>query len=123
MNRLTRFFSNTGAIAIAQCAIVGIILFFAMRKDVASGLWIITLPVLLVSFFAGYPVRNWLVDHLRLTRILMNSVAVAGMICVVVLRRLKGEEPVAVRIALAAFIGLYMGLYFWLMSDQRITRG
>lgn len=121
MNRTARFFRNNGVVAAIQCAIVGIIVFYSIRKDIASGLWVITLPLVLAGFLAGYPIRNWLVDNVKLTRILMNSVAIGAVIILVLVGKLEGEEPAALRIGLSAGIGLYMGLYFWLMSDERIS--
>ena len=123
MDRIKRFFGNSGIAAVVQCVIIGVVIFFAMRKDVGSGLWVTTLPVLVISFFACYPLRSWLVDHFGIVRILMNSAVLVAVVMLAVVRNVKGPESIALRIGLSIFIGLYMGLYFWLMSDERITRG
>jgi len=121
MNRIQRFFLNAGIAGIIQVLLVGIVLYFALRKDVGTGLWVLTIPSLIVSFAFGYMFRRQLVLHFRVTKIAMNVVAACALILLVVLGRPESEPP-ALRVMLCCFIGLYVGLYFWLLSDPLIGR-
>jgi len=121
MGRLRRFADNAGVQVLVQTGVVLLILVFAVWRDLQVGYWMYTVPVLLVALGASYFVRSLLVDNFRVVRIVMNVALVAAIIVLLVVGGLWGLKPLWLRLAVAAFVGLYLGCYFWLLSDDRIT--
>jgi len=121
MSRLRRFITNAGLKGCLLTLAVMVATVFAVRKDVQTGLWMYTVATLLVAVGVAYLLRDALVYHVGVTRLLMNFVGTLAIITVAVGRRwLPGEAP-WLRLTTAAFLGAYMGCYFWLMSDERIV--
>jgi len=121
MGRLRRFAGNAGVQVLVQTGIVLLILVFAVWRDLQVGYWMYTVPVLLVALGASYFLRSLLVDNFRVVRIVMNVALVAAIIVLLVVGSLWGLKPLWLRLLVAAFVGLYLGCYFWLLSDDRIT--
>jgi len=121
MGRLRRFADNAGVQVLVQTGVVLLILVFAVWRDLQVGYWMYTVPVLLVALGASYFVRSLLVDNFRVVRIVMNVALVAAIIVLLVVGGLWGLKPLWLRLSVAAFVGLYLGCYFWLLSDDRIT--
>ena len=121
MGRVHRFVSNAGVQVILQAGLVLLILIIAVWRDLQVGHWKYTVPVLLVSLAASYFFRNAMVANCEIARIVMNAVLVAAIIALLVVGTLCGLRPLWLRMIVAGFIGLYLGSYFWLLSDARIT--
>jgi hypothetical protein len=121
MKRVQRFIANAGAAGFARSLVVLIIIYFAMRKDFATGLWHFTFPCLILCFFLSFPFRHQLVLRFQVTRIALNVIAVIGFVILLFTGR-HVSEPAYLRILLSLFIGLYMGIYFWLLSDPMVSR-
>jgi hypothetical protein len=118
-DRFTRFVKNAGGAGIIQILIMGIFFFFVLRKEIGSGQWLYTVPMMLIAFFATYPARNILVDHVGVTRVVMNALVVGTFVLLFVAMP-EGERSRGRDLAIMAGVGLYMGAYFWLLSDERI---
>lgn len=122
MQRLQRFVQNAGAMGVLQSVAVVIVMCIAIRYDLTMGHWVITLPVLLLAVLVAYVVRNVLVDHFGVMRWVMNGLAAAGIAVVVFSGGFSGSGSLWLRAALAGGIGLYMGCYFFMLSDPRVGR-
>jgi hypothetical protein len=121
MGRLTRFIRNAGAQGCVFCAIVAVIVLFGMIRDFRVGHWTVTLPILLATIGLTYTVRSLLVHNISIMRVVMNALAIAGIAAVVLLPKVAGPEPLWMRALMIAFLGTYMGCYFWMLSDDRIA--
>jgi len=120
---LTRFFENAGGKNCIRFALVLIVLCFAVVKDLQTGLAVVTVPIIVAGLLLPCVVRSWLVDHFEVVRTVLNVVALLCIVAALVVPKQQGVEPSALRIALAAVFSLYMGVYFWVLSDSRIRRG
>jgi len=123
MKRLQKFFANAGTYGILKSMLVLFIMASALRKDLSSGLWVVTVPLLLGVFLLGFAVRNCLVEYHSVTPIVMNVIAVLAVVVLLAVGRIDEDKCVACRVAIAAFVGTYMSAYFWFMSDERIEVG
>lgn len=122
MDRFSRFAHNAGLIATIQVLIVLAILFFGLIKDFQTGLWVYTLPVLILSFLIGFAIRRFLVDHLQVVRWVMNAVVVAALLFLFTGGGSTGPGSSVERVLVAASIGLYISFYFWMLSDPLVSR-
>ena len=120
MARLSQFASNAGGVGCVQCILVSVMLFFFLRADVRNGIGHLTVPLVFVCFFVAYLSRDKLVDNVALVRVAMNSCLVVAVIATFALRDHVILPSPWDRIAGASSLSLYMGCYFWLLSDQRI---
>jgi len=121
LTRLALFRRNAGPVAIAQIAVIAILLFFAIRRDIIDGRWWLSLPAFAAAFAAPYLLRDWLVAHLRPALWTMNVIAVVAIVAVVTLDAPK-PEPAWFRVSVATGMGLYLGCFFWTLSDWRVHR-
>ena len=117
MVRVKRFWENAGLRGI----LVVIVLVALVAQDFGSGQWIYTVPLLVMMFLATYLVRGRLVENLESVRTAMNAVAIVAVLAAVILRRFVPSESPWVAIAIVAFMGGYLGCYFWLLSDERVV--
>jgi hypothetical protein len=121
MDRLTRFATNAGVQGCLFSGVVAIIVLFGMVRDFRLGHWVVTLPLLLAALSLTYTIRAFLVDNVSIMRVVMNFVAIAGIAAVAFLPKAVGPEPLWLRVMVIGFLGIYMGCYFWMLSDDRIT--
>ena len=120
MNRITTFLNNAGAQGILSSGIVSIIVLFGLARDFRTGDWSLTLPVLVATLGLPYIIRNLLVEHFSVMRVVMNGLAMAGIAAVVLLPKPVGPEPLWLRATILGSLGTYMGCYFWMLSDDNI---
>jgi hypothetical protein len=121
MDRLTRFIRNAGPQGCVFSGIVAVIVLFGMIRDFRVGHWTVTLPILLATIGLTYTVRSLLVHNMSIMRVVMDALAIAGIAAVVLLPKVAGPEPLWMRALMIAFLGTYMGCYFWMLSDDRIA--
>lgn len=121
MNRLERFYQNAGLLGIAQVCIISFVLFFALSKDMRLGIAIYTIPAVAILFFATYIFRNILVDHVELTRKIMNMCALLIIVIFILFEKKFNQENLLFRLFMASFLSSYISSYFWLLSDFRIS--
>lgn len=118
----SRFIQNAGAKNSFRCLAVLLVLGFALAKDFRTGLGMATLPVVVLGFFSPLAIRDWLIARFEVVRMVLNVFAVVCIVAVMAVPKPQGEEPAALRVAIAAVFSLYMGAYFWVLSDERIRR-
>jgi len=121
MTRLRRFVVNAGLKGCLLTLLVAVAVGFAIRKDVEMGLWGYTVGVLVCTACVAYLFRDVLVEHFAVTGVVMNVLLLVALLVGIVGRRWLPQDEAWFRIAAAAFLGTYLGCYFWLMSDERIT--
>lgn len=117
MNRVRRFWRNAGLRGI----LVVVVLIALVAQDLFSGRWVYTVPLLVLMFLVTYLFRDRLVENLESVRTVMNTVAIVAVLASVILRRIVPSESPWVAIAIVAFMGAYLGCYFWLLSDPRVV--
>ena len=122
MHALTRFVQNAGAANSGRFLLVMVILCFALAKDLKIGLIPITLPLALFGLLAPRLVRDWLIDHFETLKVIMNLLVILGVVVAAYIGKSKSTEPESLRIGLCAVFSLYLGVYFWVLSDARIQR-
>lgn len=122
MQAFIRFVQNAGVSNSGRFLLVLVMLYFALAKDLKIGLIPITLPVALFGLVGPRVVRDWLIDHFEGIKIIMNLVVVIGVVVAAFVGKSKTAEPESLRIALCAAFSLYIGVYFWVLSDARIQR-
>lgn len=121
MQRIHRFFGNVGPAGLIQSGVLIFIVGVALTYEFRTGTWIYSVPVLLAVFCAGYLIRDLLVDNLGIVARLMNMLAIAGIVLALLMPRMAGANPLPMRLAILGFIGAYLGCYFWMLSDARVT--
>jgi hypothetical protein len=94
---------------------------FAVRADVRSGLWTMTVPALVFGAALGYPLRNLLVEHCVKAAVAMNGLLAGCWLLQFLIPKEMADHPVA-RISLSAFIGFYLSCYYLLLSDTQVGR-
>jgi hypothetical protein len=120
LERFPRFFKNSGTVGSIQLLVFAVLLFFAMKRDFGSGVWVITLPVFIGSLFITYPFRDWLIENYPTVHKVMNGIAITGLIIYFFFR--PEEETNLIRIVFCFFIGTYIGTFFWILSDENVQR-
>jgi len=120
IDRFPRFFRNSGTFGTIQIIVLAILLFFAIKRDTGSGLWVATVPLFVGSLSIGYPVRHWLIEHFNTVKTVMSIVAVSGIVIYFFFKPEK--ETSFIRITFCFLIGTYMGVYFWMLSDEDVQR-
>ena len=122
MQRLQRFVHNAGILGTAQTLAVCVLLCIVLWADAMTGRWIVTAPILLAALVAAYAIRNFLVENFTWVGRVMNVLVVVAITAYF----LSGGQPVPrsfwLSAALFGCFGLYIGCYFWLLSDPRLAR-
>lgn len=122
MQALARFIKNAGAANSIRFLIVLVILYFALAKDLKIGLILITLPVALCGLLGPRLVRDWLIEHFEVLKMIMNVMVILAVLAAAYFGKSKTDEPDSLRIVLCGIFSLYIGVYFWVLSDSRIQR-
>jgi hypothetical protein len=121
MERIKQFQRNAGTMgALQTLAVIAFIFLFAVPRDIVTGQWIITVPILAVVLTVPYFARDFLVYNFNWLSWVMNACAVTGIIIAFLNRGQAQPEPLWLRATLAGCIGLYIGCYFWMLSDPRL---
>lgn len=120
LERLKRFVSNANVQGCLSTGVVAIILLFGIIRDCRTGDVVFTVPLLATAFGLPYVVRGFLIDHLSVVRMVMNTFAVCGIAMVMFIPKPAGPEPLWLRATIIGFLGAYMGCYFWMLSDERV---
>jgi len=120
MNRLRRFFANAGTPRLLQTLVVLLLMISALRRDAASGDWVVTVPILLSLQLLAFLIRNILVADARVASWTLNGLLIALLVTMFILRG-AGPEPLWMRATLAGALSFYMGCAFWMLSDDRIA--
>ena len=122
MQLFIRFSQNAGVANSGRFIFVLVILFFALAKDARIGLITVTMPLALFGLLGPRLIRDSLIDHFDVIKVIMNTFVIAGIVAAAVVGKSKSAEPELLRIALCAVFSLYIGIYFWVLSDARIER-
>jgi phosphatidylserine synthase len=122
MTRLRRFIQNAGFLGAGLNLFVFIILLLLAQSALKRGDYIIV-PIILGGLFGPYLIRAQLVEHARATQQLMNLAWFALMALILAQFFTTIQLPSWTGIAIIATLALYIGVYFWLLSDRRIGRG
>lgn len=122
MNRIQHFLSNAGKLGTAQTVVVSLAVVALVAFSFKAG--DIEFIVAAVLFAAGvaYAARGYLVDHVGFAQWLMNIAAVGTPITLFVFQEHLDVEKFWVRCSASAWATLYLGCYFWMLSDPSITR-
>ena len=122
MIRLQQFCRNAELANCIKLLILAVIVFFALRKDFQTGLWLTSLPAFAIGLAIPFFAREVILRHFSIVRVVMNIVAFGGIIFAAVMRQGSGFEPAWLRVFLAFVIAFYISAYFWTLSDERISR-
>ena len=122
MQRLKRFVHNAGILGTAQTLAVCVLLCIVMWADAMTGRWIVTVPILLTALVAAYAIRDFLVENFIRVRRVMNVLVVVGIGAYFLSRGQPVPQSFWLSAALFGCFGLYIGCYFWLLSDPRLAR-
>lgn len=120
MTRLRHYIENTGTWGGIKLALMVLALGLIMVDEVSSGTWIVTLPVLVVAVAVTYLARNWLVNRARAVARVMDTLVLVAMVAAVIFRGTELYDSRWLVTLVVAFVGLYLGASFWLLSDPRI---
>ena len=101
--------------------VIAIIVLFGMVYDLRMGHWVVTLPILVAALGLTYTIRGFLVNNVSTMRDVMNIVAIASIAANLLLPKAVGPEPLWLRAMMIGFLSIYMGCYFWMLSDENIT--
>ena len=125
MSRIARFARNAGSMGTVMTAIMAGFVIYVLIANPEGANARLLVPVLFLAFFAMYPLRGLLVDHLETTRRILTGMIILGGLAVFVLGRAPGkplDQPEG-QLGIVIYLGIYMGGYFWLLSDPRVGRG
>lgn len=120
MTRLQHFSRNAGLANCVKLLLLAALVFFALKKDFETGLWLISVPALAIGLAIPFFVREMILRQFSVVRIVMNLVAAVGIVLAVVMRQKSGVEPDWLRVLLTFVIAFYISAYFWALSDERI---
>jgi hypothetical protein len=121
VERLRQFGRNAGVVGVIQTiAVFGLFAYSIRLMPTWDVRWPF-LAIILGGWVLGYAVRNLLVNHVQKTGPLL-SFAAYGIVGSSLLYA-KGLLPRApyIPFLLVCLTAVYMGCYFWMMSDSRIT--
>ena len=123
MERIRRFVRNAGWAGAIPFAIVALgLAVFIIPRDIRLGRWGYTLPAFCLPALGAYPIRKLLVEHIANVRRIMNGLVISAAIALAALGRLIPTEELWFSVLLAAFMGAYLGCYFWMLSDEEVGR-
>ena len=122
MQRLKRFVHNAGILGTTQTLAVCVLLCIVLWADAMTGRWIVTAPILLAALIAAYAIRNFLVENFIRVRRVMNLLVVVAISAYFLSRGQPVPQTFWLNATLSGCLGLYIGCYFWLLSDPRLAR-
>ncbi len=124
MDRFGRFFKNSTLSEFLRILLALALILVAGARDIRNGTWPLTLPFLGAAFVAAYAWRNFLVTRMPATGYALNVALFIGLVALFIGRRsfAGGPEPWPMTAAFLAFLGFYLGSFFFLLSDARIVR-
>jgi phosphoglycerol transferase MdoB-like AlkP superfamily enzyme len=120
MNRLRRFYKNAGSMNIAKTSVFLLILFFALKKDYTTGLWIYTVPLVILGVLFPFIFRDKIVQHFDKSYKYLNYFAYGAIALAIISGKSGGSETGSLRMVLAFVFSTYISAYYWLLSDLRI---
>jgi hypothetical protein len=120
MHRIQRFVKNAGRLGCIQLGAFFFGLVLIIWPDFQSGLWIFTIPALILGFCVSYLIRHLVFEHLWLARRIINAITLLAIIAVAVSRGGDVVESPWLSIFIVGFIANYTGSYFWMLSDERL---
>lgn len=120
MSRIEHFARNAGVQGCVLSGVVGVLIGAGLMRDFREGNWAATLAVLFLTLGLPYFIRDRLVARATTVRNVMNGIALVCAVFVLLTPRPNCPEPIWLRAAVIAFLGAYMGVYFWLLSDRRV---
>ena len=118
MDRLKRFYRVSGW----RGALFLAALVFFIGYEIYIGLWVYTVPVLFAALLVTYLSRNYLVDHAELVRKVSNYAIWVVLIAALLFRSKATPQSLPMNIFLMAFVGLFVGSFSWILSDDRWLR-
>ena len=122
MDRLDRFSKNAGLVGCLQCVVIGLFLIFSLNRDVASGLLLLSLPLLGGAVAVAVILRESIYKHFETMRGAMNGVAIIGVICAVTLSNSESVVGPWLPLLIRTIMAAYVATYFIMLSDHRIGR-
>ncbi len=120
MERVRRFGRNAGLWGGVWVGLVILLLLVLVVQEAQERSWAYV-PLFGVAFTLSYLLRNQLVQNHRVVHTVMNRLALAVWLVALFLRQSDFSGPPWVGGMVAAFVGAYVGCYFWLLSDPRIV--
>ena len=118
--RVGRMVANAGPLGTFQAALVtAFVLYWTYsRRDQGNALEAVILVA--AGLTVPYFFRDQLVNNLTVVRRTMNLAVVGAIICGFVWQDDPAATEPAVQLGLVTTMALYIGCFFWLMSDQRV---
>lgn len=121
MRRLKRYVVNAGVVGTLATLLMTVGVVFCIRKDVGTGLWVWTVPAFMGPALLIYFLRGVLVAHMEVAGPIIHYTAVVAAAGFALSRPFLPSDEAWFRISVAAFLGVFMGCYFWMTSDPRIV--
>ena len=100
--------------------VAGILVYCAFKQSKQVP-WPLVVAGAATAFLFMYPFRSVLVGHLKIMTWVLSASMVAALAATFAVIETNADFY-GTSIILAAFLGAYLGCYFWLMSDPRIER-
>ncbi len=124
IDRFVRFARNAGFRGTARTLLVLAAFAVLLAREGTGGNRATLAAAAVIGVVLAYLGRELLLKSVRTTAIAMNAVLLLALVAAFAGNRLlqMKEQPVALGLVVAAFLGLYLGSYFWLLSDPRVER-
>jgi hypothetical protein len=121
MKRFRQFYSNAGFSGVARSLIGLLAATFLLAEAIASGKGFYAAIATVAGLALGYLLQEFLTDHLRATKWVMNSILFAFLCGLWFIPDFRSLE--AVRVYTGPVAVTYVGCYFWIHSHPLVLAG
>jgi len=116
MERLKRFFRRAGYRSLLLIILVGFIIWYGIYINQ----WYITIPAFGLMVLVTYLLRDFFVQHVTTVHKYMSYALIGIAVIAFFTRQSAPREMMIFNLIFAIFIGGYVGIYFWTVSDERV---
>ena len=122
MERFKQYANNAGVRGLFKAAVTLFAVVWSLIHYDKLGIKWYDLPVLVGTFALPYRFRDFIVENMDPVRVLMNGTLIAAILIFAFLGdQLDQHTPYWFSTFFFGAVGLYWGLYFWMISDPRVV--
>lgn len=116
MERLKRFVSRAGYRTFLLVILAGFVIWYGIYINQ----WYITIPAFCLTVLVTYFLRDFFVQNVTSVHRYMNYALIAAAVIAFLIRQGAPQEMMIFNLIFAIFIGGYVGIYYWTISDERV---
>jgi hypothetical protein len=123
VTRVQHFVKNSGIWGAIRLVLIVVAVALIISQDAAEDTRLYTVPALILAVLFTYAIRDLLVRNAHTVVRILNILVFVGLAGSFLAAQSRFADTWWMNILVVGFVGAYMGIEFWLLSDPRIEVG